>query len=159
MCLAVTQRFYTLGHSAGIQAAEVQPGWKYHKILAGRSCQNVHWMEGESRVNWHFRHFSLRSRLEKIAQIMEGAFFKLSCISNSYVYFNASLVTSDWLSWPHPTVAPKMSQQWQRRTLLAEKMENEQNIHLSERWMDIAMSVNHWWISELSTLSCSSPKN
>lgn len=79
-------------------------------VLAGCSCQNVHWVETESRINWHFRHFSHRSRLEKIAQIMEGAFFKLSCISNSYVYFNASLVTSDWLSWPHPAVAPTVSQ-------------------------------------------------
>lgn len=110
-------------------------------ISRGAVAKNVHGVETESGVKWVFRRFSLRSRLEKIAQIMEGAFFKLSGISNSYVYFNASLVTSDGLSWPHPTVALTMSQRWHRRTLPVEKMGNGQEMRLSERWMDIAVSA------------------
>lgn len=143
VCLAVTRHFYTLGHSTGIQGARSWgvAGMKILQSVSRVQCQNAHGVETQNGVNWHFRRFSLRSRLEKIAQIMEGAFFKLSCISNSYVYFNASLVTSDWLSWPHSTVAPKMLQQWHICTLLVKKMGNKQNIHLSKRWMDLTMSI------------------
>lgn len=88
----------------------------FYKILAECCYLNAYWEEAQNGVKWHFRRFNPRSRLEKIAEIMEGAFFKQSCSSNSYVYFNASLVTSDWLSWPHLTVAPRMLQQWHIHT-------------------------------------------
>lgn len=112
-----------------------------YKILAGCCYLNAHWEEAQNGVKWHFRHFNPRSRLEKIAEIMEGAFFKQSCSSNSYVYFNASLVTSDWLSWPHLTVAPRMLRHWHMHTLLVKKMKINTTYVFQKRWMDSGLSI------------------
>ena len=112
-----------------------------YKILAGCCYLNAHWEEAQNEVKWHFRRFSPRSRLEKIAEIMEGAFFKQSCSSNSYVYFNASLVSSDWLSCPHLTVAPRMLQQWHICTLLVKKMRINTTYIFQKRWMDSGLSL------------------
>lgn len=110
------------------------------RVLLPNAC----WEEAQNRVKRHFRHFSPRSRLEKIAEIMEGAFFKQSCSSNSYVYFNASLVTSDWLSWPHLTVAPRMLQQWHIHTLLVKRMRIN-TVHISEK-------MNGQWCLSILTM-------
>lgn len=107
--------------------------WTFYKIPVGCCYLNTHGEKHKKGVKWHFSCFSPRSRLEKIAEIMEGAFFKQSCSSNSYVYFNASLVTSDWLSWPHLTIAPRILQQWHIHTPPVKKDESKHNIHLSQK--------------------------
>lgn len=102
---------------------------EYFIKFLGCKYLNTSW-EAQKGVKWHFRHFSARSRLEKIAEIMKGAFSKQSFSSGSYAYFNASLVTSDWLSWPH-LIAPKMLQQWHMHTVLVKTRRN--SITLSEK--------------------------
>lgn len=101
-----------------------------------RKCN---WEEAQNGVKWHFRHFSPRSRLEKIAEIMEGAFFKQRYSSNSYVYFNASLVTSDWLSWPHLCLHLGCCNS-DIYIPSCEKDENKHDIHLSEKMN------GHWFV-------------
>lgn len=127
LCWSPLWYFYTMEHTRELEFMKLQVEvwlWRtFYKILVECCYLNAHWEETQNGVKWHFTRFSPRSRLEKIAKIMEGAFFKQSCSFNSYVYFNASLVTSDWLSWPHLTVAPRMLQQWHIHTLLGKRWE------------------------------------
>lgn len=141
--LAVTQHFYTLGHSGGIQEPESWgvTGMKILQSVSRVQLPKCTLGENTKRSQLTFQAFRSQVTSWENCSNNGGGIFQAELHLQSYVYFYASLVTSDWLSWPHPTVASRMLQQWHIGTLLFKKMGNKQIIYLSERWMAIPMSM------------------